>query len=141
MRSIGFETGKATPCIFTLPSKDIRVVVHGDDFTVLGYVKDLNWFRQQISDRFTVKSRGRIGPEKEDLKAIRILNRILEWTDEGLVYEADQRHAEIIKDQMGMQDESKSVTTPGVKGITYYGAQDLGPHRATKHRAIAARAN
>ena len=36
MKSIGFERGKATPCIFTLSSKDLRVVVHGDDFTVLG---------------------------------------------------------------------------------------------------------
>ena len=61
MRSIGFETGKATPCIFTLASKDLRVVVHGDDFTVLGYAKDLDWFRQEISDRSTVKFRGRIG--------------------------------------------------------------------------------
>ena len=65
MRSIGFEVGKATPCIFTLSSKDLRVVVHGDDFTVLGYTKDLNWFRQQIGDRFTVKYRGRIGPAKD----------------------------------------------------------------------------
>ncbi len=141
MTSIGFERGKATPCIFTLSSKDLRVVVHGDDFTVLGYTKDPDWFRQQIIDKFTVKFRGRIGAQQTDLKAIRILNRILKWTKEGIVYEADQRHAEIIKEQMGMKDESEGVNTPGVKGITDYGPQDLDAFRSTKFRAIAARAN
>ncbi len=141
MMSIGFERGKATPCIFTQASKEVRVVVHGDDFPVLGYVKDLDWFRQQIGDKFSVKFRGRIGPCQTDLKAIRILNRILEWTKEGIIYEADQRHAEIIKNQMGMKDESKGVNTPGVKGISDDAAQDSDRHRATKFRAVAARAN
>jgi hypothetical protein len=141
LTDIGFERGRATPCIFTLNSKELRVVVHGDDFTVLGYTKDLDWFRQQIGDKFSVKFRGRIGPCQTDLKAIRILNRILEWTKEGIIYEADQRHAEIIKNQMGMKDESKGVNTPGVKGISDDAAQDLEPFRATKFRAIAARAN
>ena len=141
MTDLGFERGKATPCIFTLSSKNLRVVVHGDDFTVLGHTKDLDWFRQAISDKFTVKFRGRIGPQETDLKAIRILNRVLEWTKEGLVYEADQRHAEIIKDQMGMKNESKGVSTPGVKGLTDYGCQELDAHRSTKFRAISARAN
>ncbi len=84
LTDIGFERGKATPCVFTLNSKELRIVVHGDDFTVLGYTKDLDWFRQQISDKFSVKFRGRIGPCQADLKAIRILNRILEWTKEGI---------------------------------------------------------
>ena len=42
---------------------------------------------------------------------------------------------------MGMKDESKGVNTPGVKGISDDAAQDLEPYRATKFRAIAARAN
>ena len=91
MTTIGFERCQASPCIFNLNSKDLRCVVHGDDFTVLGYAKDLDWFRQQISDKCTVKFRGRIGRQQADSKAIRILNRILDWTEEGIVYEADQR--------------------------------------------------
>ena len=49
MTSIRLVGGKASPCIFTLESKDLRCVVHGDDFTVLGHAKDLDWFRQQMS--------------------------------------------------------------------------------------------
>ncbi len=138
---LGFERGKATPCISTFNAKELRNVVHGDDFTVLGHTKDLDWFRQQMSDKLSVKFRGRIGPQEGDLKAIRILNRIVDWTKEGLIYEADQRHAELIRNQMGMKNESKGVNTPGVKGISDDAAQDLDSHRATKFRAVAARAN
>ena len=36
MEEIGFHRGKASPCIFRHADRDLRVVVHGDDFTVLG---------------------------------------------------------------------------------------------------------
>ena len=76
MESIGMKRGKASPCVFFNKDKQLRVVVHGDDFTVLGCEKQLDWFRRQISDKFEVKFRGRLGPEESDDKPIRILNRI-----------------------------------------------------------------
>ena len=36
MNSIGFTTGLSSPCLFYHKSKDIRAVVYGDDFTLLG---------------------------------------------------------------------------------------------------------
>ena len=36
MDDLGFEQGKASPCVFHHREKDLRVVVHGDDFTGLG---------------------------------------------------------------------------------------------------------
>ena len=77
-------------------------MVHGDDFTVLGWESSLDWFRRQISDKFEVKFRGRLGPEDTDDKSIRILNRIATWDDEGIKYEADQRHADIIIKELGL---------------------------------------
>ena len=84
----------ATPCAFYMEGKELRVVVHGDDFTILGHESDLKWFRDKIRKRFEVKIRGRIGPDNGDEKSTRILNRIVEWTEEGINYEADQRHGE-----------------------------------------------
>ena len=46
--NLGFERGEATPCIFTLNSTQLRIVVHGDDFTALGHTKDLDWFVSKI---------------------------------------------------------------------------------------------
>ena len=44
MESIGFTRGTSTPCSFHNQEKELRVVVHGDDFTVLGWEHQLNWF-------------------------------------------------------------------------------------------------
>ena len=96
MESIGFRRGQSTPCIFWHKEKGIRAVIQGDDFTLLGNEVALDWFRERIQEKFEVKFRGRLGPDHGDDKAVRILNRILTWTNEGIRYEVDQRHAEII---------------------------------------------
>ena len=74
----------------------MRAVIHGDDFTTLGYSFDLDWFREHISTKWQVKVKGRIGPTNQDDKTIHILNRIVEWRSDGMHYEADPRHAELI---------------------------------------------
>ena len=56
--------------------------------------------------------RGRIGPEDKDDKSIRILNRVVEWNESGITYEADQRHAEIIMRELGLTKESNGCVTP-----------------------------
>ena len=42
MEGRDFVRGKASPCMFYHAQRNIRVVVHGDDFTVLGYDEDLD---------------------------------------------------------------------------------------------------
>ncbi len=36
MKEAKLEQGKQSACVFYHPEKDVRVVVHGDDFTELG---------------------------------------------------------------------------------------------------------
>ena len=76
LEEAGFSSGIATPCVFHNRERNIRVVVHGDDFTVLASENQLNWFRGEIAKRFEVKFRGGLGPEPGDDKAIRVLNRV-----------------------------------------------------------------
>ena len=45
---------------------------------------------------------------------MRILKRIIRWTEAGLRIEADPRHVEILIKEMGL-NEANSVKTPGVK--------------------------
>ena len=59
--------------------RNLRVVVHGGDFTVLGYEEDLDLFRSRINEEYEVKFRGRIGPAPGDDKSIRILKSVVEW--------------------------------------------------------------
>ena len=56
-----------------------------------------------------------LGPGKEDQKQIKILNRVVTWHDiDGISYEADPRHVEIIIKQLQLAD-AKTVTTLGTK--------------------------
>ena len=95
--------------------REVRIAIHGDDFTCLGNNTGLDWFRKEISQQYAVKFRGRLGPEVQDDKSVRILNRAVEWGQDEIRYEADQRHAEIIIKQLGMSGESKTAVTPGIK--------------------------
>ena len=82
--------------MFMHDDRDLRSVVHGDDFTMAGNSENLDWFRGEISARMDVKFRARLGGDSGDDKSVRLLHRIVEWTKEGIMYEADQRRAEII---------------------------------------------
>ena len=91
MKDIGFKSGIVSSCMFYHEARDIRVVVHGDDFTILGSRKALDWYKAQIENKFEIKYKGRMGPGKDDIKSVRILNRIITWTDAGIEYERFNR--------------------------------------------------
>ena len=137
----GWVQGLATPCVFTHPS-GAKLVVHGDDFTFMGTDNTLDSCQKMMEDNFEVKIRGRLGPEPSDDKLIRILNRLMTWSDIGILYEGDPRHAEIIVQTLGMNIGDKStVTTPGSKIEEQDTDVPLGPHDAHCYRSLVARAN
>ena len=111
---MGFVQGVGSPCCFWHPKWEISVVVHGDDFSALGTDESLDKYEAGLRKSFECKMRGRLGEEPEDLKEIRMLNRIIRITSTGLLYEADPRHAELLARSMGLED-CKQVATPGVK--------------------------
>ena len=43
MKEAGFVRGRASLCVFWHRERNIRAVVHGDDFTVLARERDLTW--------------------------------------------------------------------------------------------------
>lgn len=142
LQSLGFKNGTCNPCIFYHGERDLRLVVHGDDFTVLGYADNLDWFRKQNAERFKVKFRDRLGPSDDDDKSIRILIRIVQWDEEGIKYEADQRHSEIVVKTLGFNGRTKHVTTPGDEDCQKIVPDDeecLDSSYATTYRGLAAR--
>ena len=54
-----------TPLLEARTERNLRVVVHGDDFTLLGAHEDLMWLRQRIRERFEVKLRGMFGSRQQ----------------------------------------------------------------------------
>ena len=85
-----------------------------------------------------------MGPEKNDQKSVRLLNRVIEWTAEGINIEGDQRHAEIIIKQLGLE-EARPLSTPGERikpqELTEDDIKELSPQDATIFRAVVARGN
>ena len=64
-----------------------------------------------MKEAFECKVKGRLGTEKEDMKEMRVLNRIVRVASEGLLYEADPRHAEMLFKAFQLEG-AKSVVTP-----------------------------
>ena len=64
-----------------------------------------------------IKVRATLGPEPSDDKEMSILNRVVRWTEDCLLYEADPRHVEKLLRDMGME-ECKTLRVPGIKAAT-----------------------
>ena len=77
LTELGFTKGLGSPCMFHHEGRNTSIVVHGDDFTVLGSAADLDWFRDKISEKFEVKFKARLGPENSDDELVRVLNRVV----------------------------------------------------------------
>ena len=49
LAKLGFTKGKASPYTFYTKSRNLRCVVHGDDFTTLGADDDLDFFENRLN--------------------------------------------------------------------------------------------
>ena len=58
-----------------------------------------------------------LGPDQEDMRQVKVPNRMLTWTKKGVEYEADPRHAEIVIESLGLTD-AKPLKLPGIKDAT-----------------------
>ena len=109
----GFERGKASPCLFYHDKNKIRLSVHGDDFVGTGPLCHLRWVMELLDKNFEAKHKV-MGGSKHLLKELRILNRHIQWTRDGITIEADKKHVITILKEMDLMD-AKSVVTPAVR--------------------------
>ena len=115
LMGIGFEQGASAPTLFKHVEKSMECVVHGDDFTILGFEEDLLELSKTMMSWFEIKVRGILGPDAHDLKSLSILNRNVEWLEWGIKIEADDKHAEKIIDYFNLDENSKSMVSLGKK--------------------------
>lgn len=72
LTNLGFVRGRASPCVYYHEDRNVRMVIHGDDLTLLGHDADLDWCRQQIQQHLDIKVCGRLGSGPSDRNSIRI---------------------------------------------------------------------
>ena len=128
--------------IYIHTTQNVQVFSHGDDFASVGSRASLQWFRKKLEGRFEIKT-SVIGTGVGEVREARVLNRIWRIANSGWEYEPDQRHAEMIVEQLGLK-EAKSVETPTEeekKWEAEENAQELSPNRQRIFRSVAARCN
>ena len=74
--------------------RNLVTSVHGDDFTSSGPKAHLDWMKSQMEAKYELKELARLGPAKDDGKEVKVLNRLVRWTETGIEYEADPRQIE-----------------------------------------------
>ena len=120
----GFRRGRGAPTVFFNKDSGVRVVVHGDDFTVSGVKKGLEHLRDKMAEWYEIKDRGIMGSGRGEIREVKILGRTVRWTDEGIEYEADEKHRKELMKRTGLMEDSKAVVGPAVKD----GKDDGGEH-------------
>ena len=143
----GFVRGIGHTAVFYHPTRDVMVMVHGDDYVSSGWEEDLQWLKTILEADYEIKTQ-LIGPVDHaagqgEIAEGKVLNRVIRATTDGWQIEADPRHAELIAEQMGVQN-GKGVVTPGNdEESNTEGEEDklLEGQDVTLFRGIAARAN
>ena len=98
------------------------MVVRGDDFTAIGTSPSLDLYETAMAKAFEVKLKGRSGHGANDMKEMRVLNRVLRVVATGLRYEPDPRHVELLVRALRLEG-AKGRATPGDKP-TYQNRKD-----------------
>jgi hypothetical protein len=143
LESIGFTKGKSTPVVFHRDSDDTMLVVHGDDFTFLGYPESLKDILTQMKEWWDIKLRAVVGDEEGDDREVTILNRNLKWDGSALTLSADRKHAREILKEFDLTENSRGITVPiDPDEAAQPGDEELlvGPE-ITRYRGLSARAN
>ncbi len=147
MKDMGFSECKVTNGVFTHPERNIRVVVHVDDFLLSGEQHQLSWFQDQMAKKYELKVQT-AGWSQGDNHELQFLGRVIRLTQTGIELEGDDKHVELMTKEWDM-DYCNPVATPYVKPATGVGsftdpaseAKDMSNADATCYRRAAARIN
>ena len=115
-------------------------LVHGDDYFSAGNGAELVWFEGELRKEYGLKTQ-RLGPGAAEEG--KVLNRIVRWKDDGWELEADPRHSELIREQLGVK-KSGGITTAGPpqeESATEENKELLTGKDITLFRGVAARCN
>ena len=66
-----------------------------------------------FSRRYELKNRGRLGRGFKDVQTIDMLGRTIKITKEGISWEGDPRHKDILVKHFGMNESTKVLNTNG----------------------------
>ena len=150
LAAVGFKGSRAAPTTFYKPTTKVRLVVHGDDFTLSGTQVELEKKRGLFKKWYDVKDRGIMGSGTRDIKEVVILGRTLKFTEVGQSTPrtastgADGKHRDAILEELFLEQESKSLGCPALGADKMDEPEDedeLLKEDVTSFRLVVARSN
>ena len=99
------------PRAFGYSSGDLDMVVHGDDFIIAGDGDDFDWLSQKLHEKLVQNAR--LGPGCDNEATV--LNSCVLYSDSGLTWQADARHAELAVAELGLQAARPQTSQGGAK--------------------------
>ena len=139
LRKAGYEQGKSNPCLFHHKKKDVSIMVHGDDFVAVGPNQHLDHVKQTLGEKYKIKVE-ELGNQKGQSAEVRILNKVVRITDNGIELEADPRHAELVVKELGLEG-AKPAMVPGSKSECKGKDQSVTTETMPKRKATRDRIN
>ena len=109
LESFGMTAGSSCPCLYSDRSRDIALLVHGDDIIFCGAPEHFSALSARLKDEWNLSVKGTLGP-LGDSRSLRVLGRLLSFQGDAYEVEADPRHAELL-----CRLVTKKVSSPGEK--------------------------
>ena len=99
--------------MFFYPTRDVAMMVHGDDFIAIGCEKDLAETRRAPESKYKFKVE-MLGSGKDEVTSVNILNKVITYAHNGVFLEADPRHSELVIKESNLET-AKPGSVPGAK--------------------------
>jgi hypothetical protein len=141
MMRLGFKASLHHPSIYFHLEREIRVIAHVDDFLRTGDEVQMDWLYKELSLEYDLKVQKVSGGSRRNQEA-KFLNRTIKLTDEGIQIKGDEKHAQILLREWGMEN-CKGLDNPiGAKVKDFIEEKiPMDPDDAWKYRRGTARAN
>ena len=104
----GFQLGLSSKNLFHHKEHQVSGLTHGDYFVLTGPTKRLMEFNKEMKKVYPTKEKIISFGSQESIKT---LNRRLRWGKEGVVYQHDPRHVDVLVRELGLKN-GNTVQTP-----------------------------
>ena len=103
----------------------------------IGDGDDLDWLLKKLNEKLELVQKARLGPGYDNEATV--LNRCVTYSDSGLTWEADPRHAELAVAEIGPQSARPQTSSGGAKPSAPLDHEELFPDGQQAYHSVSAR--
>ena len=132
----GFQLGPSSKNLFHHKENQVTGLTHGDDFVLTGPTKRLTEFENKMKSVYPIKAKVISFGSSESIKT---LNRRLHWGEEGIVYQHDPRHIDVLVRELGLENGNTVQTPAATSTAEEEESEPLSQTQYHKYRSQVAR--